>query len=308
MDERLRLLNIALGVVDEEFSDVVHRYICRIHVADVPEYVLIVCVSDIVGWLRIKDGNFVWRDGNLARQEAYDAIQVASPEVDNSELREALGEFIIYADEAEWPPPDPAIGEAEEFVRSIENGQKPPAWSRSSDKTIQQNPQPPAGRAATPAARPPVSAPPSSSTQGQPIEFSAYIHDRERNPAAAGFTEKDLDDVPLITVYPAVIPAIIGGFFLTIGFLGAPYEFYVVLRWAVTSMAIWMCVLASGQHRTKWGLAFAGVAVLFNPLIPVHATREFWVLPDVVGAALFATAGRKLRASRPATHNDKWSP
>jgi hypothetical protein len=149
--------------------------------------------------------------------------------------------------------------------------------------------------------------PPAASTQPEPVKFSPYLHTRERHPAASSFTEQQLDDVPLITVYPAVIPAIIGAFFLFVGFLGAPYEFYVVLRWAVTSMAIWMCTIASGQKRTVWVAAFTSVALLFNPLIPINMTREFWVLPDIIGVILFATGGGKLRASRPATHNDKRS-
>lgn len=142
-------------------------------------------------------------------------------------------------------------------------------------------------------------------TRPGPVEFSPYLHTRERFPAAKGFTEQHLDDVPLITVYPAVVPAIIGGFFLLVGWLGAPYEFYVVLRWAVTAMAIWMCTIASGQKRTFWVVVFTSMALLFNPIIPLVMTREFWVLPDMIGVALFATAGGKLRASRPATHNDK---
>jgi hypothetical protein len=147
--------------------------------------------------------------------------------------------------------------------------------------------------------------PASALTRPEPVEFSPYLHTRERFPAAKGFTEQQLDDVPLITVYPAVVPAIIGGFFLLVGWLGAPYEFYVVLRWAVTAMAIWMSTIASGQKRTYWVVAFTCVALLFNPIIPLNMTREFWILPDMIGAVLFATAGGKLRASRPATHNDK---
>jgi hypothetical protein len=149
--------------------------------------------------------------------------------------------------------------------------------------------------------------PQSASTQSEPVEFSPYLHTRERYPAARGFSEQQLDDVPLITVYPAIIPSVIGAFFLLVGFLGASYEFYVVLRWAVTSMAIWMCTIASGQKRTVWVVAFTGMALLFNPFIPISMTREFWVVPDIIGGVLFATAGGKLRASRPATHNDKRS-
>lgn len=307
-DLQERLMNVALDVVAEEYSDVVHRAVSRIYVGGVPEYALVVSVSDIVGWLRIKDGRFVWRDGNFATGDAWDAVPVENPEVDESDLREALGEFISHADESQWPPPHPAGGEAEEFVRCIENGQKPPAWSHNRNKTVQSAPLlRPDPAAPAPAERTVVAAAPAPSPRGEPLEFNAYIHDSERNPPAVGFTEEDLDGVPLITVYPAVIPAVIGGFFLFVGFMGAQYEFYVVLRWAVTSMAIWMYVVASGQRRRGWSVMFAGMALLFNPLIPVTATREFWVLPDLVGAALFAVAGRKLRASRPATHKDKRS-
>jgi hypothetical protein len=146
-----------------------------------------------------------------------------------------------------------------------------------------------------------------ASGESEPVEFSPYLHTWERHPAANGFSEQQLDEIPLITVYPAVIPSVIGAFFLLVGFLGAPYEFYVVLRWAVTSMAIWMCTIARGQKRTVWVVAFTGIALLFNPFIPVNMTREFWVLPDIFGVVLFASAGGKLRASRPATHNDKRS-
>ncbi|MDP9982953.1 hypothetical protein J2W14_002355 [Pseudarthrobacter oxydans] len=307
MDLQERLMAVALDIVTEEYSDVVHRGISRIYIGGVPEYVLVVNVSDVVGWLRSKDGGCVWRDGNFATGDAWDAVPVENPEVDQSDLREALGEFIIHADESQWPPPQPAVGEAEEFVRSIENGQKPPVWSHAHDKSVQSTPLRRPDPASAPAERtvPPAAAAPSAHVE--PVEFNAYIHDSERNPPAPGFTEKDLEGVPLITVYPAVIPAVVGGLFLFLGFMGAQYEFYVVLRWAVTSMAIWTCVVASGQRRGGWTVVFTGVALLFNPLIPVIATREFWILPDLVGAAIFATAGRKLRASRPATHKDKAS-
>lgn len=148
---------------------------------------------------------------------------------------------------------------------------------------------------------------PEASRESEPVEFSPYLHTRERHPAAKGFSEHQLDGIPLITVYPAAIPSVIGAFFLLVGFLGAPHLFYVVLRWAVTSIAVWMCTIASGQKRNVWVVAFTGIALLFNPFIPANMTREFWVLPDIMGVVVFATAGGKLRASRPATHNDKRS-
>lgn len=144
-------------------------------------------------------------------------------------------------------------------------------------------------------------------THSTPVEFNAFLHTRELHPPAKGFSEQQLNNVPLITVYPAVIPAIIGAFFLLVGFLGAPYEFYVVLRWAVTSMAIWMLTIASGQKRSLWTFVFICMALLFNPIMPINMTRDFWVIPDIAGAVIFAIAGGKMCASRPATHADKRS-
>jgi hypothetical protein len=71
------------------------------------------------------------------------------------------------------------------------------------------------------------------------------------------------------------------------------------MRWAVTAMAIWMSVIAGALNRTVWVVVFIPIALLFNPLIPVYATREFWSPFDAAGFILFWVAGVKLRASKP---------
>lgn len=129
--------------------------------------------------------------------------------------------------------------------------------------------------------------------------YNSYQHSTDRWPAAPGFTEEQLNGVPLVTVHPAAVPASIGAAFLLIAAMGAQYEFYVVLRWAVTAMAIWMTVVASALKSTPWVVVFVAIAVRFNPLIPVYATREFWVPTDFAGLVLFWVAGVKLRASKP---------
>lgn len=135
------------------------------------------------------------------------------------------------------------------------------------------------------------------------VEFSPYLPSTDRYPAALGFTEKQLDGVPLITVHPAAVPAVIGAVFLLLPAMGAEYEFYGVMRWAVTAMAIWMSVVASTLKRTPWAAVFVAIAFLFNPLIPVYATREFWTPFDYLGFVLFWVGGVKLRASKPAPPN-----
>lgn len=130
-----------------------------------------------------------------------------------------------------------------------------------------------------------------------------YQHSTDRYPAAAGFSEAQLNGVPLVTVHPAAVPAVIGAAFLLMAGMGAQYEFYIVMRWAVTAMAIWASVVAGSLKMTSWVVVFVAAALLFNPLIPVYATREFWVPFDFAGFVLFWVAGVKLRASKPAPLN-----
>ena len=130
-----------------------------------------------------------------------------------------------------------------------------------------------------------------------------YQHSTDRWPAAPGVTEAQLNGVTLVTVHPAAVPAAIGAVFLLMAVMGAQYEFYVVMRWAVTAMATWMSVVAGALKRTPWVVVFVAIALLFNPLIPVYATREFWVPFDLAGFVLFWVAGVKLRASKPVPPN-----
>jgi hypothetical protein len=274
----------------------VNRQVSGIYVNGVVEPFLVFSWSDFVGWIRLEGTDAVWRYGSLRTGRASLPRRLGDLTKYYLPFVMAFGDAVIEVQLVE-PSVDPAGGEPEEFVRSIENGQTPPAWSRAfpdPDGTAQLSSLPVAAS---------MPAPPATTQPA--VEFSPYLHSRDRYPAACGFTEQQLNGVPLMTVYPAVIPAIIGGIFLFVAFLGAPYEFYVVLRWAVSAMAIWICTIASGQHRTGWVVAFAAVGVLFNPFIPFILPREIWVVPDLLGAILFATAGGLLRASRPATENDK---
>lgn len=149
--------------------------------------------------------------------------------------------------------------------------------------------------------RPPAPDRPSTQTPGPlyETEFSPYVHSTARHPAAPGYTERHLDGRILETVHPAVMPASIGGAALVLAILQMPYEFYVLLRWVVPAMAIWICTIASGQKRTGWVVVFTLVAVLWNPLIPFEMPRSAWVLPDIIGAILFARAAANLPASKP---------
>ncbi len=64
------------------------------------------------------------------------------------------------------------------------------------------------------------------------------------------------------------------------------YGYYVVLRWVVCGAGIATAILASGLKKTGWLWIFVSVAVLFNPILPVHLNRDTWTLLDVAAAIL----------------------
>ena len=72
-----------------------------------------------------------------------------------------------------------------------------------------------------------------------------------------------------------------------------PYGYYTLLRWIVCIA----CIFVASQEYDLRGVAsvgvlgFTGLAVLFNPLIPIPLTREIWA-PINVGVAIVLIAHR----------------
>ncbi len=66
---------------------------------------------------------------------------------------------------------------------------------------------------------------------------------------------------------------------------GHGYDYYVLLRWVVCGVGGLGAFRAAGFGKRGWAWALGIVALFFNPIIPVHLTRETWGFIDV-GAAL----------------------
>jgi hypothetical protein len=86
-------------------------------------------------------------------------------------------------------------------------------------------------------------------------------------------------------------PHLIACIAATVILLGAlgdwPYGYYQLLRWITCGAAVWMAYLAYGWEKNWATVIFAIVAVLFNPLIPIHLSRELWQPIDLITAVLF---------------------
>lgn len=74
-----------------------------------------------------------------------------------------------------------------------------------------------------------------------------------------------------------------------------PYGFFILLRWVVSGCALYVATAAHHQKSSGWMWIMVGIAVLFNPLIPIHLRRDTWQVIDFVAAAVFVGAGVALR-------------
>lgn len=66
-----------------------------------------------------------------------------------------------------------------------------------------------------------------------------------------------------------------------------PYFYYVDIRIVVTLIALAMLLDSRTKKFTSWKAAFIALAVVYNPLLPLHLTRQIWQGLNIAGAAIF---------------------
>lgn len=98
---------------------------------------------------------------------------------------------------------------------------------------------------------------------------------------------------------PAQTVGIAAGILLLLAIAPLPYGYYTFMRWCITAAAIVLSIMASKIDQRGWLYVFVPVAILFNPIAPVHMPRESWAFFNLAGAALMFYAGNRL--SRPST-------
>ena len=86
---------------------------------------------------------------------------------------------------------------------------------------------------------------------------------------------------PLIWIVPAVL--------LGVAVLPLPYGYYTFLRIIICASAIFLgCKqFAIKEEINAWTVIFGVCAILFNPVIPIHLTRDTWFYINIAGAVLF---------------------
>ena len=89
---------------------------------------------------------------------------------------------------------------------------------------------------------------------------------------------------------PHLIPALVAAIMLIIAVFPLAYGYYQLLRWIICGIAVFTAIMAY-QWGKWWAVGIFGViAVLFNPLLVIHFTKQIWQPIDAVCAILFVVS------------------
>jgi hypothetical protein len=102
---------------------------------------------------------------------------------------------------------------------------------------------------------------------------------------------------------PHLIPCIIAAIMLLLALAPWPYGYYQLLRFVVCGVAIYVAFIAYNWHKTWATCLFGFIAILFNPLAPIHLSRETWQAIDVICGIIFIAVA--IIFNIPITSSDK---
>ena len=86
---------------------------------------------------------------------------------------------------------------------------------------------------------------------------------------------------------PHLIPCIVAAVALLAALGDWPYVYYQLLRFVVCGVSVYVAFVAYGFKRLWATWLFGIIAVLFNPLAPIHLSRDLWQPIDFACAVLF---------------------
>ena len=79
------------------------------------------------------------------------------------------------------------------------------------------------------------------------------------------------------------IPQVIASVMLLLAFNPENlYGYYVLLRWVCCGIFTYLAFKAIDQEKQDWAWIFGIIALIYNPIISVHLTREIWFVVNVV--------------------------
>jgi hypothetical protein len=68
---------------------------------------------------------------------------------------------------------------------------------------------------------------------------------------------------------------------------GHAYSYFIFLRVVVCACAALFAMMFFDQQRKHWLFAFVAIALLYNPFLRVHLTRDIWIVLNLLTVAAF---------------------
>jgi hypothetical protein len=102
----------------------------------------------------------------------------------------------------------------------------------------------------------------------------------------------------------ALAPGLLGAIVLLAGLalLDNPGG-YTIIRFAVAILALIMCVFAYQARHWWWILPLAAIAVIWNPVLPLPFSGQWWVAAQYVAAIVFIASAILIRIRNPEDKN-----
>jgi hypothetical protein len=66
-----------------------------------------------------------------------------------------------------------------------------------------------------------------------------------------------------------------------------PYLFYIFVRFLVCGVAVHYCLTRLRNRSHLWIWLFGSIAILFNPVLPIHMSRQDWQAANALTASFF---------------------
>ena len=94
---------------------------------------------------------------------------------------------------------------------------------------------------------------------------------------------------------PHLIPCLVAAAMCFIAIGDHPYAYYTILR-IVTFVAALVALLVAWKAQAMWALWLFGViALLFNPIVPVHLAKDIWRYLDALSGLALVVGGLGVR-------------
>lgn len=95
-----------------------------------------------------------------------------------------------------------------------------------------------------------------------------------------------------ISIKPPAVASII---MLLLAIFPLPYGYYALLRLVVCFTGIFLAWHSYRMQKIPWVWAMGLIALVFNPVIPLHLDRGLWLIVDIVVAVVLGVFLFKFR-------------